>query len=98
MKEAKISEIKNRLSRYLALVRRGEVVRILDRNVPIAQIVPIATPAGEAPVGAEVLADLERKGLIRRGSAEIPREILDRDPPGRSAGVLEALLDERRFR
>ena len=32
MKEAQISEVKNQLSRYLALVRRGEVVRILDRD------------------------------------------------------------------
>ena len=52
---------------------------------------------GERPVTTDVLADLERKGLIRRGTGEIPREILERDPPGRPAGVLEALLDERRL-
>jgi antitoxin (DNA-binding transcriptional repressor) of toxin-antitoxin stability system len=98
MKEAKISEIRDRLSRYLALVRKGEVVRILDRNVPIAQIVPIQAPSGERPVGDEALADLERKGLIRRGRGEIPREILEKDPPGRPGGVLEALLEERRRR
>jgi antitoxin (DNA-binding transcriptional repressor) of toxin-antitoxin stability system len=99
MKEAKISEVKNQLSRYLALVRRGEVVRILDRNVPIAQIVPITAPAGEGrSAGAEVLPELERRGLIRRGSGRIPREILEKNPPGRPAGVLAALLDERRAR
>ena len=97
MKEAKISEVKNQLSRYLALVRRGEVVRILDRDVPIAQIVPIDRPLG-APAGPEMLADLERKGLIRRGSGRIPRALLAKDPPGRSAGVLAALLEERRER
>jgi antitoxin (DNA-binding transcriptional repressor) of toxin-antitoxin stability system len=98
MKEAKISEIRNHLSRYLALVRKGEVVRILDRDVPIAQIVPIHAPSGERPVGDEALADLERKGLIRRGQGAIPREILEEDPPGRPAGALDALLDERRRR
>lgn len=97
MKEAKISDVKNQLSRYLALVRKGEVVRILDRDVPVAQIVPIARPSGAA-AGPEVLADLERKGLIRRGSGRIPRRLLARNPPGRSAGVLAALLDERRER
>ena len=98
MKEAKISEIRNGLSRYLALVRKGEVVRILDRDVPIAQIVPIQAPSGERPVGDEALADLERKGLIRRGQGAIPREILEQDPPGRPLGVLDALLEERRRR
>jgi len=94
VKEAKISEVKNQLSRYLALVRKGEVVRILDRDVPVAQIVPIDRPAGN-PAGPEILADLERKGLIRRGTGRIPRGLLTRSPPGRSAGVLAALLEER---
>lgn|SRR3990170_4707244 len=98
MKEAKISEIKNQLSRYLALVRRGEVVRILDRDVPIAQIVPITTATRGQRAGTEVLLELERKGLVRRGSGNIPREILDRNPPGRVSGVLRALLEERRRR
>jgi antitoxin (DNA-binding transcriptional repressor) of toxin-antitoxin stability system len=98
MKEAKISEIRNGLSRYLALVRKGETVRILDRNVPIAQLIPITAPSGERPVGDEALADLERKGLIRRGTGKIPREILEHDPAGKPAGVLEALLAERRQR
>ena len=98
MKEAKISEIRDGLSRYLALVRKGEVVRILDRNVPIAQIVPIHTASGARPVGDEALADLERKGLIRRGHGEIPREILERDPPGRPLGAIKTLLEERQRR
>ena len=95
MKEAKISEIKNQLSRYLSLVRRGEVVRILDRNVPIAQIIPIRSPSTEHDVGAEALAEMERKGLIRRGTGGFGRDILETDPPGKPAGVLGALLEER---
>ena len=95
MKEAKVSEVKNHLGRYLALVRRGEVVRILDRDRPVAQIVPIAhAPAGR-PVGSEALAEMERKGLIRRGSGRIGRELVAKDPPGKPCGVLAALLEER---
>lgn len=97
MKEAKISEVKNQLSRLIALVRKGEVIRILDRNVPVAQIVPIDRP-GDAPAGPEVLADMERKGLVRRGSGRIPRDLLEKSPPGRPSGVLEALLEERHER
>jgi len=94
MKEAKISEVKNQLSRYLAMVKKGEVVRILDRDVPIAQIVPIAGAAA----GGDALLALERKGLVRRGSGKIPREILSQDPPGEPVGALDALLEERRAR
>jgi antitoxin (DNA-binding transcriptional repressor) of toxin-antitoxin stability system len=98
MKEAQISEVKNQLSRYLALVRRGEVVRILDRDRPIAQIVPISRATEGQPVGPEALAEMERKGLIRRGTGRIDREILEADPPGQPAGVLDALLEERDVR
>jgi hypothetical protein len=39
-----------------------------------------------------------RNGLSRRGSGKLPREILERDPAGKPAGVLGALLVERRRR
>lgn len=98
MKEAKISEIKNQLSRYLAFVRRGEEVRILDRQTPVAKLVPILARTNDADAGDAALLDMERKGLIRRGTGRLDREILDADPSGKPCGVLEALLDEREVR
>jgi prevent-host-death family protein len=98
MKEAQISELKNQLSRYLALVRRGEVVRILDRKRPVAQIVPIGDTVAGKPVGPEALAEMERKGLIRRGTGRVDPDIVKTDPPGRPAGVLQALIEEREGR
>jgi antitoxin (DNA-binding transcriptional repressor) of toxin-antitoxin stability system len=95
VRQAKISQVKNQLSRYLALVRQGETIRILDRDVPIAQIVPIRAASGSGGVDAEALAEMERKGLIRRGSGKLDKEILSRDPPGKPSGVLQALLEER---
>ncbi len=41
MKRAKVSELKSRLSAFLADVRRGETVIVCDRNTPIARLVPI---------------------------------------------------------
>ena len=73
-------------------------MRILDRNTPVAQIVPIHHATGDRPVGAEALAEMERKGLIRRGTGKIDRELLRSNPPGKSAGVLAALLEEREGR
>jgi antitoxin (DNA-binding transcriptional repressor) of toxin-antitoxin stability system len=98
VKQAKISEVKNHLSRYLALVRKGEVIRILDRDVPVAHIIPITDGSHGRRVGTEALAEMERKGLIRRGTGVIDRSLLATDPPGKPCGVLEALLDERKAR
>lgn len=40
MKSAKVSELKARLSAYLAEVRLGETVIVCDRNTPVARLVP----------------------------------------------------------
>ena len=41
--QAGVAELKARLSKYLRAVRGGESVTILDRNTPIARMVPIPT-------------------------------------------------------
>jgi prevent-host-death family protein len=42
MKRAKVSELKARLSSYLAEVKKGDEVIVCERTVPIARLVPIA--------------------------------------------------------
>jgi prevent-host-death family protein len=57
MKRVGIAELKARLSEYLRAVRRGETIAVLDRETPVAQIVPfrerpalrILEPAPDAP-------------------------------------------------
>jgi prevent-host-death family protein len=41
MKQVRIAELKARLSEYLRAVRRGERIAVLDRETPVAQIVPV---------------------------------------------------------
>ena len=41
MKRVRIAELKSRLSEYLRAVRRGDTITVLDRETPIAEIVPI---------------------------------------------------------
>ena len=41
MKIANIAELKNNLSKFLALVEEGEVIEICKRNIPIAHLVPL---------------------------------------------------------
>ncbi len=95
MKRASIAEARNRLSAYLELVRRGETILITDRNVPVAQIVPLAPGAGT--IDDERLRDLERRGVIRRARVRPGAAFLKRLPPApRTEGdLLAALLAER---
>ncbi len=41
MKEVRIAELKSRLSESLRAVRGGETISVLDRETPVAQIVPV---------------------------------------------------------
>ncbi|MBI4403574.1 MAG: type II toxin-antitoxin system Phd/YefM family antitoxin [Deltaproteobacteria bacterium] len=97
MKIANISTIKNELSKYLRYVQQGERVRILDRNQAIADIVPVT--GGPETSTKTHLQKLEASGIIRRGTGKIPSEILTsatKSLHGEGAGVLEALLKERK--
>lgn len=97
MKSAKIGELRNELSRFLQYVRRGGVVRVFDRDRPIADIVPVRETASTGS-GAldQVLADLERRGALRRGNGTVPERLLKGRLPRAKRSVLDALLEERR--
>ena len=41
MKQVRIADLKARLSEYLRAVRAGESIAVLDRDTPIAQLIPI---------------------------------------------------------
>ena len=41
MKQVRIADLKARLSEHLRAVRSGETIAVLDRDTPVAHIVPI---------------------------------------------------------
>lgn len=41
MRQVRIADLKARLSEYLRAVRGGETIAVLDRDTPVAQIVPV---------------------------------------------------------
>jgi prevent-host-death family protein len=41
MRRVRIAELKARLSEYLRAVRRGETIVVLDRETPVAHVVPV---------------------------------------------------------
>jgi antitoxin (DNA-binding transcriptional repressor) of toxin-antitoxin stability system len=93
MKKAKIAQLKNGLSHYLAHVRSGGTVVVFDRDRPVAHIVPMS---GRPGAGKDRLDRLERRGLIRRGSGGIPDWLGRRRAPRFRGSVLKDLLAERR--
>lgn len=82
MKQVRIAELKARLSEYLRAVRRGETITVLDRDTPVAQLIPVPdrsrlhvrTPAPGAPPPSRV---------------SLPK------PAGLKLDVVELLLEER---
>lgn len=92
MRTANLSDVKNDLSRYVDLVKKGGRVRILVRGVPVADIVPI----GEDPSDwTAELAEMERRGIIRRGKSGAAALLLEPGPRVKAAAFAQALADER---
>lgn len=82
MRQARIAELKARLSEYLRAVRRGETVIVLDRDTPVAQIVPIR----ERP------ALRVRKPAV---GAPPPKRVRLPKPAKLNLDIVELLLEER---
>jgi prevent-host-death family protein len=95
MKKAGIAALKNNLSRYLDQVRGGESILVMDRNRPVAQIVPLPSNGRGLVAKEDRLARLERKGLIRRGVTGSLKWLEKRRPVKLKGSVLQDLLDER---
>jgi antitoxin (DNA-binding transcriptional repressor) of toxin-antitoxin stability system len=82
VKQVRIAELKARLSEHLRLVRQGETIAVLDRDTPVAHIVPIR----------------ERRSVrVRKplpGAPPLHRIALPR-PANLNMDVVDLLLEER---
>lgn len=82
MREVRIAELKARLSEYLRVVRGGETISVLDRETPVARIVPVT----------------ERVALrVRKPApgAPAPNRVRLPKPANLSIDVVDLLLEER---
>ena len=59
MSDVRIADLKARLSEHLRSVRNGGTVTVLDRDTPVARIVPYAAPALEIRKARRPLRDLK---------------------------------------
>jgi len=73
MKTVGSRELKNRLGRYLGLVRRGETIIVTDRGKTVAHLTPPAREEDGTDNLVDVLKRLEAQGHVR----------LAKDPSGR---------------
>jgi len=94
MKNARISELRDKLSEYLAQVRKGETVIVYDRDTPIARIDPIAAATGDVP---ELVQEAYRRGIATPPKIRDGKRLPMPPPkPKKPLDLLEALLEERR--
>lgn len=82
MRRVNIADLKARLSEHLRYVRRGHVLTILDRDTPVARVVPYDEP--------EVLRTRQPAGRHRSVHA-VPLP----PPLATTIDILELLRDER---
>jgi prevent-host-death family protein len=82
MKEVGIAELKSHLSQYLRAVRSGQCIAVLDRDTPVAHIVPVRTSA---------------KLRIRKPATGVPplNRVPLPKPLRTKVDVVELLLEER---
>ncbi len=82
--EVGVRELHNRLSEYLERVEGGKDVVVTRRGKPIARLIGIG--------GEEPLADLERRGLVRRPSKPRASHV----PRVKGSGSVSDLVREQR--
>ena len=90
-----IKELKNKLSHYIRLVKRGEAIQVTDRGTVVAEL----RPPGEGHIDRTNPAV---EALLRRGGVTVGRpnraDLYDRDQVtvGLEPGAAQRLLDAER--
>jgi antitoxin (DNA-binding transcriptional repressor) of toxin-antitoxin stability system len=94
MRTAKISELKAKLSAHIQYVKNGEEVLVLDRNIPVARLVPAGPSVGEDARMQRLIA----KGIITPPKMPRPEGFRLPRPAGRmiSDQVMERVWREER--
>ena len=105
MAMVKIADLKNNLSRHLGLVKQGAQITVLDRDRPIARIIPFSSADAEASLDGTIaadagrIADLVRQGVVTPGDGAAARHWLGTHRPLRlptgGRGAVDVLLEMR---
>lgn len=85
-----IRDLKNQLSRFVALVRRGQELTVTDRGAAVARLVPVSSSRAMDQLIAEGLVEPAPNRRTRRGKR--PRVRLR----GRGPTMAAYIADQRR--
>jgi antitoxin (DNA-binding transcriptional repressor) of toxin-antitoxin stability system len=88
MRAVGLKVLKNKLSEYVRLAERGEIVLVTDRDRVVAEIVP--PQAGRSPL----LADALLAEAVRSGWLTPPTVPSKTAPPRRPVMTFSELMDE----
>ncbi len=78
MSDVRIADLKARLSEHLRSVRNGGTVTVLDRDTPVARIIPFATPSLEIRKATRRPRDLKLSPRPARRTDSIAALLEDR--------------------
>jgi len=94
MRTAKISELKAKLSAHIQYVKNGEEVLVLDRDTPVARLVPAAPIENEDARMKRLIA----KGIVTPPKMRRPEGFRLPEPPGPmiSQEVMDQFWEEER--
>ena len=95
MEVAKLSDVKNNLSKYVERVRGGARIRILVRGIAVAELIPVSTTSEDDSSAEWKVDELERRGLLRKPRRQAALELMKPGPKVRGKSVVETLLEER---
>jgi prevent-host-death family protein len=97
MKTANVGTLRNNLSKYLEMVRKGETIEILDRKTPVARLTPIRGSMKPGKDGISPwIRQLAKEGKVRLGTGRLDPKFFDHLAGNKDARIVEALLEERR--
>jgi antitoxin (DNA-binding transcriptional repressor) of toxin-antitoxin stability system len=95
MKRVPVAELKDQLSKYLRLVKRGEILEILEHGLPVARVERVERSAS---TDDEWIERLEREGMLTRARCKLPRAFLRSQPVPCTGDAAAAMRADREGR
>ena len=95
MRDVNVSDLKNKLSEYLRLVKQGEVIQVLERSTPIATIRGISPCQGK---GDALLNRLVREGVVTPAARGGGKDVVGKSLIPCDGDAVGAVTETRRDR